>query len=311
MNQNFHAVAQRTLQFLHRRFGFALWMLTRAEGKDWIVLAAEDHGYGVNEGKVFRWEDSFCSRMVKGLGPRISPDAQEIKSYVAAPINSQLKIGAYIGIPLLRTDGSLFGTLCAVDPSPQPPRIVEEQELLELLANLLNRLLNAEISGEETARRAERIEMEMNRDKLTSLYNRRGWDSLLAKEEERCRRYGHPACVIFVDLDELKTINDTKGHLAGDALLVSAARAIMQSARATDVAARFGGDEFAILAIECDAAAAAVLVERLRAQLETQGVKASIGVARRQPDKSLFDALTEADAAMYAEKNVRKEQGSA
>jgi len=311
VNQNFQSVAQRTLQFLHRRFGFALWMLTRAEGKDWIVLAAEDHGYGVSEGKVFRWEDSFCSRMVKGLGPRISPDVQEVKSYLAAPINSRLKIGAYVGIPLLRTDGSLFGTLCAIDPSPQPSRIVAEQELLELLADLLNRVLNAEISAEETARRAERIEVEMNRDKLTSLYNRRGWDSLLAKEEERCRRYGHPACVIFVDLDELKTVNDTKGHLAGDALLVSAARAIMQTARATDVAARFGGDEFAILAIECDAAAAAVLVERLRERLQAQGVKASIGVARRQPDKSLFDALTEADAAMYAEKNARKEQGSA
>ena len=70
---DFEAAGQRVLAFLHQRFGFGLWMVTRTEGEDWIVLQSEDHGYGVKPGTVFRWADSFCSEMVKGNGPRIAP----------------------------------------------------------------------------------------------------------------------------------------------------------------------------------------------------------------------------------------------
>jgi len=306
MNKDFQTVVRNTLHFLHQRYGFALWMFTRIEENDWIVLMAEDHGYGVGEGTVFPWKDSLCSRMVEDLGPRIAPAVADVPSYVAAPIAQQLKIGAYVGIPLKRRDGSTFGTLCAIDPLPQSPLIAEEQELIELIADLLNRLLNAELTAAEAVRRAERAEVVMMRDPLTALYNRRGWDRLLAKEEERCRRYGHPACVISIDLDELKLVNDTSGHAAGDALLLAASRVIEDTIRATDIAARLGGDEFGILAVECDVVAAGVLLARLRARLEAEGIKASSGLAMRQPDKGLQRALSDADAAMYADKKQRK-----
>jgi len=306
MNQDFQSAVQQTLGFLHDRFGFALWMLTRTEGTDWIVLAAEDDGYGIVEGTVLPWQDSLCIRMVQGLGPRIAPDVGAVDSYAAAPISTRLTIGSYIGVPLRSSDGALFGTLCAIDPAPQPDHIREEQPLIELLAGLLNRLLNAELEAGEALRRAERAEVEMMRDGLTSLYNRRGWEQLLGKEEGRCRRYGHPACVIAVDLDELKKVNDNQGHAAGDTLLKTTARAILATVRDTDVAARLGGDEFGILAIESDAAAAASLVDRLRARLLADGVKASIGLAMRRPDGGLSAAAVEADAAMYADKKARK-----
>lgn len=62
------------MRFLHGRLGFDLWMVTRVEGDDWIVLETEDHGYGVTPTSVFRWADSFCSQMVAGRGPRLYPD---------------------------------------------------------------------------------------------------------------------------------------------------------------------------------------------------------------------------------------------
>ena len=70
---DFDAAAHSVLEFLYHRLSFDLWMVTRTEGDDWIVLQALDHGYGVKEGSVFRWADSFCSQMVLGLGPCIAP----------------------------------------------------------------------------------------------------------------------------------------------------------------------------------------------------------------------------------------------
>lgn len=87
------------LRLLHNRLGFDLWMVTRTEGDDWIVLHAEDHGYGIQDGTVFRWADSFCARMVEGEGPRIAPRSDAVPAYAAAPIGSQVRIGAYVGVP--------------------------------------------------------------------------------------------------------------------------------------------------------------------------------------------------------------------
>lgn len=102
---NFQTAARSVLAFLHRRLGFDLWMVTRTEGEDWIVLQAEDHGYNVTDGTVFRWADSFCSQMVKALGPRIAARSDDIPAYASARIGQQVKIGAYVGVPLRRADG--------------------------------------------------------------------------------------------------------------------------------------------------------------------------------------------------------------
>jgi len=91
---DFASAARAVISFLHRRLGFGLWMVTRTEGDDWIVLQSEDHGYQVAPGKVFRWADSFCAEMVQGHGPRIAPDSQRVRAYAAAPIGRQVEIGA-------------------------------------------------------------------------------------------------------------------------------------------------------------------------------------------------------------------------
>jgi diguanylate cyclase (GGDEF)-like protein len=306
MGNDFRTSARQTLRFLHNRLGFGLWMVTRVDGDDWIVLSAEDHGYQVTEGTVFRWADSFCSRMVQGLGPKIAPDSDAIPAYAVAPIGRQVSIGAYVGVPLRQADGSLFGTLCAIDRSPQPAVIQQEQGLVELLAGLLSGLLSAELKASEAERRTERAEAELMRDSLTSLYGRRGWDQLLAAEEDRCSRYGHPAAVLSIDLDGLKFLNDTQGHAAGDDLLLRAGRALSTLMRPSDIVARIGGDEFAVLASECDAAGTQRLLTRVRDGLARAGVRASIGAANRHAARGLAAAWEEADAEMYRNKRHAK-----
>ena len=302
---DFETAAHAVLAFLHQRLGFDLWMVTRTAGDDWIVLQSEDHGYGIAPGTVFRWADSFCSEMVKGNGPRIAPRSEDIPAYATAAIGRRVQIKAYVGLPLVNSDGSLFGTLCAIHPSPQPQSIVEEKELVELLGAMLSTILQAELRAAEEARRSEKLQAEALIDALTDTYNRRGWDRLLASEEERCRRYGHPAAILIVDLDELKLVNDAQGHAAGDSLIVRASSALRKAARSLDIVARLGGDEFGILSAECDHAGAEALLKRVRTALAEANVKASVGLAMRGPSGGLRHALENADQLMYKEKRSR------
>lgn len=299
---DFETAGHTVLAYLHKRLGFGLWMITRTEGDDWIVLQSEDHGYGVVPGTVFRWADSFCSEMVKGNGPRIAPCSEDVPAYVAAPIGQQVKIKAYIGLPLVHADGSLFGTLCAIDPSCQPAAIIDQQDLMELLTAMLSTILQTELRLTEEARRSERLEAEALTDTLTHIYNRRAWDRSLASEEERCRRYGHPAAVLAIDLNGLKRVNDIQGHAAGDALIAQTAAALRQASRSLDIVARLGGDEFGILSIECDHAGREALLKRVRTALADANIQASVGLAMRTPATGLKGAWETADQLMYEEK---------
>lgn len=303
---DFSSAARAVLAFLHDRIGFDLWIISRASGSDYIVLQAEDHGYGVKGGEVFKWTESLCHRMATGMGPRIAIDVESIPAYSSAPVTDDIKIGAYVGIPLLQADGTLFGTMCAINPTPKPQSLELEQPLVELLAGLLGTILKTELRVAESDRRAERAQSEALRDELTGTYNRRGWERLLALEEARCRRYGHPGAVMVVDLDDLKVVNDTHGHAAGDAHLCSAAGTMLRTVREQDIVARIGGDEFAILGVEIDQAESEMLLARIEASLREENVSASIGLATRDPVAGFEHAYMCADKAMYREKRTRK-----
>jgi diguanylate cyclase (GGDEF)-like protein len=175
-----------------------------------------------------------------------------------------------------------------------------------MMAKMLNTIWAAEVKADDVRRRAERAEAEAMTDALTELYNRRGWNQLMTAEEERCRRYGHPACVVSIDLDGLKERNDTQGHDAGDRLLIALSKVLRSATRAPDVVARVGGDEFSVLAVDCDHAGGELLVSRLNHMLAEAGIDASVGLAVRGNDSTLFDAWREADVRMYQDKRLRK-----
>jgi diguanylate cyclase len=141
---DFKSAGEAILEVLYSRLPFDLWMITRVQDDDWIVLVAEDHGYNVEPGTIFKWSESFCHHMVKGDLPLIAPQSDIVLPYASALIGRKIKIGAYIGMPLVNPDGSLFGTLCAIHPSPLPPAIVEEEPLVRVFAALLSTLLARE-----------------------------------------------------------------------------------------------------------------------------------------------------------------------
>lgn len=143
------------------------------------------------------------------------------------------------------------------------------------------------------------------RDALTQLLNRRGWDAELADAEKRCRRDGSNACVMVIDLDGLKQINDSEGHKVGDAYIQRAAAALRKAARRGEPLARLGGDEFAYLVPDCDADVASEIVDRFQDMLKKGRISASVGYALRD-GTSLDQAFEKADADMYQEKRERK-----
>lgn len=302
----FDEAASVVLAYLHATFGLGLWMVTRTAGDDWIVLNSAGSTYPVAKGDVFRWSDSFCSRMVRGDGPRVAPRAAEVPAYAAAPMGQLVDIGCYVGVPLTGPDGELFGTLCAIDPEIAGADLVAAQPLFELQARLLSSLLAVELSATREARRADIAEQRASVDALTGVLNRGGWDALLATEQARSNRYASAASVIVLDLDGLKTCNDARGHAAGDEMLVTAAGVLTDSCRSMDVVARTGGDEFAVLCVETPEAVAHVVASRLQEQLARAGIAASFGVAALDPRQGdLTAAWQRADAAMYADKGRR------
>ncbi len=302
----FREAAQQTLEFLHARLGFDLWMITRVEDNDWLILETEDHGYHIGKDRVFNWKDSYCYRMVNGDGPHIAPVARAVPAYADAAVNKLASIGSYIGFPLMRADGTLYGTLCAIDPAVQPSSITAEFPLIEMCARFLSTLLDQDARSTDLMRHLEQMEARAMRDPLTLLYNRNGWETLAAAEFARCRRHGFVSSVIAIDLDGLKNVNDRRGHAAGDELLQKAAQVLLESTRSSDITARLGGDEFAILCVDCALEDTLNFVARLHTAFEDAAVDASIGWAPFTYQSSLREVCEAADAGMYLNKATRK-----
>ncbi len=169
--------------------------------------------------------------------------------------------------------------------------------------------------GYVLGRQADRLAALSETDALTGLSNSRGLFDRLDTELARLRRYREPLALLLVDLDGLKEINDRYGHRAGDEAIRTLAEVIRSQLRETDLGARWGGDEFAILAPRTSMVAARALAERIRFLIPQHSAQwplsGSIGVASIDPatDGELVDSATlmrAADLAMYKAKRGGK-----
>lgn len=145
-------------------------------------------------------------------------------------------------------------------------------------------------------------------DELTGLYNRRGFVELARQQLRLARREGRGLRLLYVDVDGLKIINDRHGHKTGDLALNNTASALLRTFRKSDIIARFGGDEFVILAEESPETDFERLTSRLQMNLNAFNLSLSLGMARYNPDQptSLDQLLFKADALMYDEKKKKK-----
>jgi diguanylate cyclase len=152
-------------------------------------------------------------------------------------------------------------------------------------------------------------------DQLTGSLNRRGLDDVFERETARSDRRGTPLCIAILDLDDFKKLNDTYGHIAGDAALKHLVKIVKDTLRSMDVIARFGGEEFLILMPETSVEAAASTMTRLQRELtkhfflhdnEKVLITFSAGVALRRPNEEQTELVKRADKAMYTAKQTGK-----
>ena len=157
------------------------------------------------------------------------------------------------------------------------------------------------------------LDRQSREDSLTGLANRRAWDEALVRECARAQRTGGGFCVLLCDIDQLKPINDSLGHPVGDAVLRTVADRLRGRARSTDLIARVGGDEFAVLSPGADLSGGSRLAEDLRQLVEVESTAAgpgrvtiSVGVADWVGlDDNLETLMSRADRNLYTAKSRR------
>jgi diguanylate cyclase (GGDEF)-like protein len=161
-----------------------------------------------------------------------------------------------------------------------------------------------------------RLEHTATVDGLTGLLNRPALGLLAEQAFKDMRREGRPLCLLMADLDDFKAVNDRFGHQAGDEVLVRSSSALKACLRESDLACRWGGEEFLVILRSCSASEALSLAERIRAAIAEAppgrpSVTASLGVAERAPSEELDSLVRRADAALYRAKAEGRNRVSA
>jgi diguanylate cyclase (GGDEF)-like protein len=313
---NFWDAADTVLRHLFKVVPMRTWMVARDTGDQWMVMRVVDRQHVLHDGELVpvaragvvapgdfvHWSDAPPSTPVLS-----ESDQESAESRGADSIVHHLRAAAYIGVPILHADGRVFGTLCGIDPEPLPESLDKEFGHVQMFGRLLSTILANELRLDTEARQREQLEMAAFSDELTGLPNRRAWTKTLDLEQTRVDMYGHPTTIFSIDVDGLKQTNDTKGHKAGDQLLRDISKAIKMALRSERTVARVGGDEFAILCVDCNRTAASFVMERLRLHIKRSNLSASIGAAPTSPKGTLMQAWEAADAAMYEDKQKSRQ----
>jgi diguanylate cyclase (GGDEF)-like protein len=185
-------------------------------------------------------------------------------------------------------------------------------ELLALLAPVILVAYITTMLSADIRYAVDKIKRVSDTDDLTGLYNMRAFSAILHRAFKQSVRHAHALSIVMIDCDNLKTVNDTHGHEAGNRLLQHAVRCIREELRGSDVVARFGGDEFIALLPETEGKGAREMAERIRRAIETTNMDVrggeihttvSVGVASYPSDGGSLEVIIDkADKAMYRAK---------
>jgi diguanylate cyclase (GGDEF)-like protein len=290
-----------------RRFSVGLTLVSVAiGGQEWFRLHVDVLPRPLPERSSPRtW--SFVRQVIEGREPIVVPDVMQHPVFSKDSFPPAGTLRGYVGVPVLSRDGSINGALCVFDTEP----LTLDARAIDALSDAAERLaveLHAGLERMQTQERFTALSRLALTDPVTSLANRRGGEEALAREVSRARRGGSPLSLVLFDIDHFKNINDQAGHAVGDRVLRGISDILSASQRGSDLAMRWGGEEFLVLLPDVGLAGARAFAERVRENVqnltvgETGRITVSAGVAELQPDEEAAAALARADASLYRAK---------
>jgi diguanylate cyclase (GGDEF)-like protein len=287
----------RLTRLARRLFGVPIALVSLVDAdRQWFKSC-----YGLEDREAAR-STSFCGHAIVSDDILLVPDAlEDVRFHDNPVVTGDPLVRFYAGRPLAAGNGTRLGTLCLIDTRPRDFG-AEDCALLHDLANMAEQ----ELAAVQLA----------SMDDLTGLSNRRGFSSLGQYALGTCLRQDRPATLLFFDMDGFKPVNDRFGHAEGDRALTAFGGLLRESLRQSDVVARIGGDEFAVLLSGCSPADEDAALARLRQAVDRWNAANALGYGLAYSiGRVAFDArrhagvdalLAEADAAMYADKTRRR-----
>jgi diguanylate cyclase (GGDEF)-like protein len=297
-------VAQRVVKDVAAMLGAARvsMALYRPDAGDLTIVATEGLSLADVEDVRILPGDWVIGHVYSSRRPVFVRDAKVLPSF--ALNSARYRTSSFAAVPML-AGAAAVGVITVTDKhdgrafSPG-----DELVLRTLAAAAAVAMVAARSNGEVT-----RLELASTIDALTGLLNRPGLDHRIHEEIQRKRREAGSLAVLMADVDDFKTINDTRGHPVGDAVLKLVAQVIRSSVRVFDVCARYGGDEFAVVMPNSDRENAIQCAERIRQRLAERAidddlgrVSISIGVAVLAPGDVASDIVARADQCLYRAK---------
>jgi diguanylate cyclase (GGDEF)-like protein len=314
-------IARNALQYAGG--GRAVCSILTRDRRQYLKFVLSDDGPGI-ENLPQILDGTYRSRTGMGVGISGSRKLVELFDVQSSPgAGTVVTLGKELPPGRGPVSASMVEQWASVLTSDTTPSSVEEarrssidmMRSLNVLkhkeAELSQQLTDVERLNRELKTAQKKLQQQATVDALTGLQNRRAVLDELRKELVRARRTGQPLSVAMVDLDHFKLLNDTRGHLAGDAALKETARRMLKSVRDYDSVGRYGGEEFLIVLPGCDSPSAEALAERLRSAVcqapmvvdeGTAEVTCSIGVTTSSTDLDVESLIDVADAALYRAK---------
>jgi GGDEF domain-containing protein len=284
----FDAAARCVLDYLAHEFPLGSWSVTRMVDDEQVVLQTVGEAYPLRPGVTMARGDSLNDRMLAQRGPAVAPDVTAVAGYADAPIVTSAPVRAYVAAPIEAADGSVFGTLCGLDPAPRDASFVACEPTVTLLAGLLGIALKAD-RDRVRQERARTAAEGTGTAGLNGVADRQAWFETLALEEEYHRRFGDPSVVAMIDFAE---------PVLGQERLPEVAGALRAGVRGDDVVAHLSGSEFAVLLRGALRSDADQVIARLEGALADAGAPASIGYASYRFDTGFDQAVAQAAAQL-------------
>jgi len=318
-SKGFRYQVHRLLDLGCERFNLDIGILAKISGNRYeVVHQVSPKDIKLKEGDVYDFNRTYCAITLEADGP-VGFEHVKNSDVNTHPAYSDFALESYIGTPL-EVDGKIFGTINFSSPNPSRRKFKKvDLDALQLMASWLGTELSRQ-KGESKLKAANLKLRELaTTDSLTSINNRRAFQQQLRRLVSASKRSNQSLSLLILDLDKFKNYNDKYGHLKGDEILVKVAELLMTNSRGSDLVARFGGEEFAIILPDTDHDGAVKYGDQIRGAIKShnwteRNITASVGLSTISSEDFGSEDLTtvctnivnQADDALYhSKKNGR------